>query len=525
MDRKDRARDLALAFSSEEKPANDLDRRLERLNDLKQYKKGRQWTVQLSTDAERTTVLQLLRDLDKDASGELSLLELREAAGRSAELAAKCASLSEAKWREILSQAERICLNGVLRLDELASVFTVRPPLLLRFFNAVVANRVELGIFTLIAYIGLGVSIYARNSVYPEGHPNEGQPWTRVDSLYFVLATVTTTGYGDFAPGTDGMKIFTIFYIMVGIAVVGGILGEISKAMVAKRAAAEDTGTEMSLLRKYGPRAVGALGAGIGNVVMGAVVVTNLEDWPLLDGLYWAVVTVTTVGYGDLKINAEESRAFACVFMFASAVLVGWTVGQIAQVIADVEIHHRKKRISALSPETIARMDTDGNGVSEVEFLCFCLVELSMVDERDLQDLLSVFHRLDQSGDGMLSAADIMELKHNRGPASPSDSPEAFDASSEPRKRPGEDAPQVRLQRESIRASPTSRYAPTRAHGIPPSLQQEVQQAAAAAAACSAILTLPTSAVVGVQDKLSALVMQQRNALNHILHFCETAGR
>jgi hypothetical protein len=368
--------------------------------------------------------------------------------------------------------------------------------------------------------------MYSNNSVYPDDHPDAGDLWTKMDALYFVLTTVTTTGYGDFAPGTDAMKIFTVFYIMVGIAVVGGILGEISKSMVAKQAAAQDT-EQKSLLRKYGIRALGALAAGVGNVAIGAVVVTNLEEWPLIDGFYWAVVTVTTVGYGDLKINSPESRAFACFFMVASAVLVGWTVGQIAQVIADVEIHHRKKRIGSLSPETIARMDTDGNGVSESEFLCYCLVELSMVDDQDLQDLLMQFHRLDQSGDGLLSAADIMELKQEPSPKSQSPGlPGAptrearYDAGPDARKR--DEAPQLRLppNRSAKRESPYSGQ-----HPIPPSLVQEVQQAAAAAAACSAILTLPTSAVIGVQDKLSALVVQQRNALNHILHFCEMGER
>ena len=51
-------------------------------------------------------------------------------------------------------------------MDELAAAFRVKQPLHVRALNALMANRVELGILTLVAYIGLGVLIYANNSVY-----------------------------------------------------------------------------------------------------------------------------------------------------------------------------------------------------------------------------------------------------------------------------------------------------------------------------------------------------------------------
>ena len=40
------------------------------------------------------------------------------------------------------------------------------------------------------------------------------------------------------------------------------------------------------------------------------------------------------------------------------------------------EVDRRSRQLQNLSPDVLARMDADGNGVSELEFLCFCLVEL-----------------------------------------------------------------------------------------------------------------------------------------------------
>lgn len=42
--------------------------------------------------------------------------------------------------------------------------------------------------------------------------------WSLLDSIYFVVITLTTLGYGDIVPVTSAGKIFTIFYSFFGIA-------------------------------------------------------------------------------------------------------------------------------------------------------------------------------------------------------------------------------------------------------------------------------------------------------------------
>jgi voltage-gated potassium channel Kch len=44
--------------------------------------------------------------------------------------------------------------------------------------------------------------------------------WNWIDCVYFSVITLSTIGYGDFSPATDAGKIFTIFYIILGIGVI-----------------------------------------------------------------------------------------------------------------------------------------------------------------------------------------------------------------------------------------------------------------------------------------------------------------
>ena len=44
--------------------------------------------------------------------------------------------------------------------------------------------------------------------------------WNYIDSFYFSVVTLTTIGYGDFTPQTDGGKLFTVLYIIIGIGMI-----------------------------------------------------------------------------------------------------------------------------------------------------------------------------------------------------------------------------------------------------------------------------------------------------------------
>lgn len=65
------------------------------------------------------------------------------------------------------------------------------------------------GLLVFVSLLLLGGTIFYHNV--------EG--WSYLDSLYFCVVSLATVGYGDFAPKTAPGKIFTIFFLMLGIGV------------------------------------------------------------------------------------------------------------------------------------------------------------------------------------------------------------------------------------------------------------------------------------------------------------------
>jgi voltage-gated potassium channel len=77
---------------------------------------------------------------------------------------------------------------------------------------------------TLIGMIALGTIVYK----FLEG-------WSWIQCFYFSVSTLSTVGYGDLHPTTDGSRLFTALYILSGVAIALSALGMIGMNYIEMR--------------------------------------------------------------------------------------------------------------------------------------------------------------------------------------------------------------------------------------------------------------------------------------------------
>ncbi|ABZ83547.1 ion channel, putative [Heliomicrobium modesticaldum Ice1] len=100
----------------------------------------------------------------------------------------------------------------------------------------------------------------------------------------------------------------------------------------------------------------------------------NIRDFG--DALWWSLVTITTVGYGDISPVTVEGRMLAGLLMITGIGVIGTVTASLSALF----IRRPKKREESFSDETIQLISDQLN-------------QLETLDERDFENLQAMLHR------------------------------------------------------------------------------------------------------------------------------------
>ncbi|MFC6673696.1 ion transporter [Marinobacterium aestuariivivens] len=113
-----------------------------------------------------------------------------------------------------------------------------------RFAKAIAMAKEELLVFTLGSLV---VLFLAAVGIYYFEHAAQPDKFRSIfDSLWWVVVTLTTVGYGDIYPITLGGRLFTFCVLMIGLGLVAVPTGIIASSLSAIRAKQEEIASSLS---------------------------------------------------------------------------------------------------------------------------------------------------------------------------------------------------------------------------------------------------------------------------------------
>src|SRR5579859_4929263 len=73
-------------------------------------------------------------------------------------------------------------------------------------------------------------------------------------------------------------------------------------------------------------------------VVIGTLGFHFIEGWSYFDALYMVVITLTSIGYGEVHPLSHQGRVFNIGLIVMGAIIVALTIGAITQALLEFEL-------------------------------------------------------------------------------------------------------------------------------------------------------------------------------------------
>ncbi|CAM9667352.1 unnamed protein product, partial [Heterosigma akashiwo] len=187
-----------------------------------------------------------------------------------------------------------------------------------------------------VVYIIIGVVFYSALENFSVG-----------DAIYFTVNTFLSIGYNSMGMTGKMERFFTGFFVLLGAgfagSAIGILLGQESDSQeedlerYRNSKAYKDRGGDATFSRPAWEKAHALrklciscleifIVMAIGTIIMGLV-----EVWSFPEAFYWAAVTITTTGYGDLVPTGDSTKWFTTVYSVIGVVTLARALSFIAR--------------------------------------------------------------------------------------------------------------------------------------------------------------------------------------------------
>ncbi|KAL4630462.1 potassium channel subfamily K member 2 [Arapaima gigas] len=153
-----------------------------------------------------------------------------------------------------------------------------------------------------------------RAGVNPSGTPsNQTSLWDLSSSFFFAGTVITTIGFGNISPHTQGGRTFCIIYALLGIPLFGFLLAGVGdqlgtvfgKGIVKVEKIFVKWNVSQTKIRVTSTVLFILFGCLL-FVTIPAIIFKHIEGWSALESIYFVVITLTTIGFGDFVAGGSE---------------------------------------------------------------------------------------------------------------------------------------------------------------------------------------------------------------------------
>ena len=250
-----------------------------------------------------------------------------------------------------------------------------------------------------------------------------------IQSIYFVTVSVTTVGYGDVVPHDNFSRMFTVFYIGLGMVLIVGIIYRaIMDILNSYQARITEVGKGVIEItnpkkRKRKIIALYALHIFYAGVLIGGPMLLGMivmyftappeQDMDLIKSFYWAAETCTTIGYGDFTPIGDWNKLWVCAYILLGVTCISAAIAQVGTLHLTIRAYKRMEVLQnkQLALSLIAQLDSKARGVDKFEFLAAMLLVLEKVEPSEISEILSQFDELDTNKTGLVSTNDVVAMQ------------------------------------------------------------------------------------------------------------------
>ncbi|XP_054851645.1 potassium channel subfamily K member 4 [Eublepharis macularius] len=141
--------------------------------------------------------------------------------------------------------------------------------------------------------------------------------WDMGSAFFFAGTVITTIGFGNNSPQTDAGRLFCIFYALVGIPLFGMLLAGVGDHLGSSLRKGIGKVEDIFLKWQVSPTIVRILSALLFILIgcllfvsLPTVIFQHLEHWSLLESVYFVVITLTTIGFGDYVAGDTSTEEY-----------------------------------------------------------------------------------------------------------------------------------------------------------------------------------------------------------------------